>query len=106
LDPNPFGLFVGEFCRKMKSTTDALRDPIPERVLVLNVVWGLNSCYEALRTLITHQKPLPTFLQVKVYLDVALPRSRRGASPSTPAGCHAHGCTSLRTDLDSTSPSA
>jgi hypothetical protein len=46
-------LSVGEFCRKMKSMADALRDlryPVPEHVLVLNVVWGLPSSYEALRT--------------------------------------------------------
>jgi hypothetical protein len=50
-------LSVGEFCRKMKSTADALRDlgyPVPEHVLVLNVMRGLPSSYEALQTLITH----------------------------------------------------
>jgi hypothetical protein len=48
----------------MKSTADALRDlgyPVSEHVLVLNVVRGLPSSYEALRTLITHQRPPPTF---------------------------------------------
>jgi hypothetical protein len=50
-------LFVGEFCRKMKSTADALCDlgyPVPEHVLVLNGMRGLPSSYEALQTLITH----------------------------------------------------
>jgi hypothetical protein len=59
---------VGEFCWKMKRTADALRDlgyPVPEHVLVLNVVWGLPSNYETLRTLITHQRPTPTFLQAR-----------------------------------------
>jgi hypothetical protein len=37
---------------------------VPEHVSVLNVVRGLPSCYEALRTLITHQRPPPTFLEV------------------------------------------
>jgi hypothetical protein len=50
-------LSVGDYCRKMKITTDALRDlgyPVPEHVSVLNVVRGLPSSYEALRTLFTH----------------------------------------------------
>jgi hypothetical protein len=52
----------------MKSTADALRDlgyPVPEHVLVLNVVRGLPNSYEALRTLVTHQRPTPTFLEVR-----------------------------------------
>jgi hypothetical protein len=59
---------MGEFCRKMKSTTDALRGlgyPVPEHDFVLNIVRGLPSSYKYLRTLITHQRPTPTFLHVR-----------------------------------------
>jgi hypothetical protein len=49
----------------MKSTADGLRDlgfTILEHILVLNVLRGLPSSYEAVRTLLTHQQPPPTFL--------------------------------------------
>jgi hypothetical protein len=54
-----------DYCRKMKSTADGLRDlgfTILEHILVLNVLRGLPSSYEAVRTLLTHQQPPPTFL--------------------------------------------
>jgi hypothetical protein len=59
---------VGDYCRKMKSTADGLRDlgyTVPEHVLVLNILRGLPSSYEAMRTLLTNQQPPPTFLQVR-----------------------------------------
>jgi hypothetical protein len=55
-------LSVGEYCRKMKNTTDGLRDlgfTVPEHILVLNVLRGLPSSYEAVRTLLTQQQPPP-----------------------------------------------
>jgi hypothetical protein len=61
-------LSVSDYCRKMKSTADGLRDlgfTVPEHILVLNVLRGLPSSYEAVRTLLTHQQPPPTFLQVR-----------------------------------------
>jgi len=47
---------------------DALHDlgcPLPDRVLVLNVLRGLNSTYDHLRTWITRQRTFPSFLQVR-----------------------------------------
>jgi len=47
---------------------DALHDlrcPVPDRVLVLNVLRGLNDTYGHLRTWITRQWPFPSFLQVR-----------------------------------------
>ena len=49
-------LSVGEFCRRMKGMADAFHDlrcPVPDRILVLNVLRGLNSTYDHLRTWIT-----------------------------------------------------
>jgi hypothetical protein len=56
-------LSVSDYCQKMKSTADGHRDlgfTVPEHILVLNVLRGLPSSYEAMRTL-THQQPPPTF---------------------------------------------
>ena len=61
-------LSVGEFCRRMKGMADALHDlrcPVPDRVLVLNVLRGLSSTYDHLRTWITRQRLFPSFLQVR-----------------------------------------
>ena len=38
---------------------------MPDRVLVLNVLRGLNSTYDHLRTWITRQRPFSSFLQVR-----------------------------------------
>ena len=58
---------------------DALHDlgcPVPDRVLVLNVLRGLNSTYDHLRTWITRQRPFPSFLQV--WDDLVLEEITRG----------------------------
>ena len=58
---------------------DALHDlgcPVADRVLVLNVLRGLNSTYDHLRTFITRQRPFPSFLQVRD--DLVLEEITRG----------------------------
>ena len=58
---------------------DALHDlgcPGPDRVLVLNVLQGLNCTYDHLRTWITRQRPFPSFLQVRD--DLVLAETTRG----------------------------
>jgi hypothetical protein len=50
-------LSVSDYCRKMMSTANGLRDlgfTVPEHILVLNVLRGLPSSYEAVRTMLTH----------------------------------------------------
>jgi hypothetical protein len=76
---------VGEFCRQMKTKADALRDlghPVPEPTLVLNVLRGLNSSFDHLRTWITRQKPFLTFLQV--WDDLVLEEITRGPVTASP----------------------
>ena len=63
---------------------DALHDlgcPVPDRVLVLNVLRGLNSTYDHLRTWITRQRPFPSFLQVRD--DLVLEEITRGLAPGS-----------------------
>ena len=58
---------------------DALHDlgcPVADRVLVLNVLRGLSSTYDHLRTWITRQRPFPSFLQVRD--DLVLEEITRG----------------------------
>jgi hypothetical protein len=52
----------------MKTMTDSLGDlgwTVEDLILVLNVLCGLSDRYAHLRTWITHQRPFPTFLQVR-----------------------------------------
>jgi hypothetical protein len=46
-------LNVKDYCRKMKGMVDALRnlnEPVPDRTLVLNILWGMNMRYNHLKT--------------------------------------------------------
>jgi hypothetical protein len=82
-------LSVSDYCRKMMSTADGLRDlgfTVPEHILVLNVLWGLPSNYEAVQTLLTHQQPPPTFLQVCDALTLEeLTRGHQSPASTTPS---------------------
>ena len=63
---------------------DALHDlgcSVADRILVLNVLRGLNSNYNHLRTWITRQQPFPTFLQVRD--DLCLEINRGPATSPT-----------------------
>ena len=60
-------LSVSEFCHMM-GMADSLDDlgwPVEDRILVLNILRGLNDRYTHLQTWITRQRPFPTFLQVR-----------------------------------------
>ena len=50
--------------------------PVSDRVLVLNVLRGLSSIYDHLKTWITRQRPFPSFLQVRD--DLVLEEITRG----------------------------
>jgi hypothetical protein len=57
-------LSVNNYCRKMKSFIDSLADlsiDVTDRVLVLNVLRGLNKNFEHLRAIFTHVTPFPSF---------------------------------------------
>jgi hypothetical protein len=79
---------VSDYCRKMKSTADGLRDlgfTVPEHILVLNVLRGLPSGYEVMWTLLTHQQPPPT-LQVRDALTLEeLTRGHHTPASTTPS---------------------
>ncbi|XP_072147101.1 uncharacterized protein [Setaria viridis] len=77
-------LSVGEFCRKMKTMADSLGDlgwAVEDRILVLNVLRGLNERYAHLRTWITQQRPFPTFLQVRD--DLVMEELTQGIQPGS-----------------------
>ena len=61
-------LDVSTYCRKLKGMADALGDldqPIPDRTLVLAVLRGLNDQFSYMGALLKHQRPFPTFLEVR-----------------------------------------
>jgi hypothetical protein len=63
----------------MKGFTDSLTDlgiDITNRVLVLNILRGLNKNFEHLRTIFTHTNPFPSFQ--KVLDDLCLEEIQQG----------------------------
>jgi hypothetical protein len=61
-------LNVSEYCRKFKNMADALADlgsPVDDRILVLNILRGLNPRFEHLSTIIRRYTPFPSFLKVR-----------------------------------------
>jgi hypothetical protein len=58
---------VSEYCRKFKNMADALADlgsPVDDRILVLNILRGLNPRFEHLGGIIWRYTPFPSFLKV------------------------------------------
>jgi hypothetical protein len=56
-----------EYCRKFKGMADALADlgsPVDDRILILNILHGLNQRFEHLRAIIRCSSPFLNFLKV------------------------------------------
>jgi len=73
-------LSITEYCRQLKKMADdlcALREPISDRTLVLNLLRGLNERFSHLRPLIIRTVPFPAFQQVKE--DLLLEEITQGA---------------------------
>jgi hypothetical protein len=67
-------LSIDDYCRKMKGMADALADlgePIQDRTLVLNIPRGLNERFQVVSQLIPHQRPFPSFADVRADLRLA-----------------------------------
>jgi hypothetical protein len=58
---------VSKYCRKFKNMVDALADlgsPVDDRILILNILCGLNPRFEHLGAIIRRYTPFPSFLKV------------------------------------------
>jgi hypothetical protein len=61
-------LSVSEHCRKFKTMADGLADlgsPVEDRILVLNILRGLNQRFEHVCSIIWRYSSFPTFLKVR-----------------------------------------
>jgi hypothetical protein len=59
---------VSEYCRKFKNMVDALADlglPVDDRILVLNILRGMNPRFEHLGAIIRRYTPFLSFLKVR-----------------------------------------
>ncbi|XP_066381473.1 U1 small nuclear ribonucleoprotein C-like [Miscanthus floridulus] len=86
----------------MKSMADSLGDlgwPVEDRILVLNVLRGLSDRYAHLRTWITRQRPIPSFLQARD--DLVMEEHTQGVQPGSTS---APGSSSSSTALAATPP--
>jgi hypothetical protein len=61
-------LSMSEYCRKFKTMADDLADlgsPVEDRILVLNILQGLNQRFEHVGSIIRHYSSFPNFLKVQ-----------------------------------------
>jgi hypothetical protein len=61
-------LSVLEYCRKFKTMADGLANlgsPVEDRILVLNILRGLNQCFEHVSSIIRCYSPFLNFLKVR-----------------------------------------
>jgi hypothetical protein len=61
-------LSVNECCRKFKAMTADLADlsaPVEDRILVLNILRGMNQCFEHVGSIIRRYSPFLNFLKVR-----------------------------------------
>jgi hypothetical protein len=101
-------LSVSEYCCKFKTMADGLADlgsPVEDRILVLNILRGLNQRFEHVGSIIWRYSPFPNFLKVwddllfeeihmdstcpsaaptTLYTNAALPAARPPSTPSRP----------------------
>lgn len=64
---------IMEYCNKIKSISDLLANigaPVPERNLVTYAINGLSQKYAHIVTTIRHQKPFPTFIEMRSMLTL------------------------------------
>jgi hypothetical protein len=88
-------LTVSEYCHKFKNMADALADlgsPVDDRILVLNILRGLNPRFEHLDAIIRRYTPFPSFLKVRddlileeLHLDSSGPTADATALYTCPA---------------------
>jgi hypothetical protein len=88
-------LIISEYCRKFKNMADALADlgsPVDDRILVLNILCGLNPWFEHLGAIIRCYTPFPSFLKVwddlileELHLDSSSPPADATALYTYPA---------------------
>lgn len=80
-------LSITDYCRKMKAMADTLGDlgyPVRDRSLVLATLNGLNCKYDHMQTLITMQRPFPSFADMRSQLLLEeLSKAGRPTSSST-----------------------
>jgi hypothetical protein len=61
-------LSVSEYCHKFKTMADGLVDlgsPVEDRILILNILQGLNQRFEHVGSIIRRYSPFPNFLKVR-----------------------------------------
>jgi hypothetical protein len=82
-------LSVNEYCRKFKAMADGLVDldaPVEYRILVLNILWGLNQRFEHVGSIIRRYSPFPNFLKVRDDLlleEIHMDSTGTPAAPTT-----------------------
>jgi hypothetical protein len=84
-------LSVNEYCRKFKVMADGLADldaPVEDRILVLNILRGLNQCFEYVGSIIQRYSPFPNVLNVRDDLLLEEIHMDNTKPPATPTALY------------------
>jgi hypothetical protein len=82
-------LSVNEYCHKFKAMVDSLADlgaPVEDRILVLNMLWGLNQRFEHVVSIIRRYSPFLNILKVRDDLlleEIHMDSTGPSAAPTT-----------------------
>jgi hypothetical protein len=82
-------LSVSEYCRKFKTMADGLTDlgsPVEDRILVLNILRGLNQRFEHMGSIIRRYSPFLNFLKIRDDLlleEIHMDNTDPSAAPTT-----------------------
>ncbi|KAF8692258.1 hypothetical protein HU200_039863 [Digitaria exilis] len=77
-------LTITQYCQHMKKMAEeltALGCPVSDRNLVIQVLRGLNPCYDVLKVWLPRQSPFPSFM--KVWEDLLDDKVSRGLTPGS-----------------------
>jgi hypothetical protein len=81
-------LSVNEYRRKFKAMADSMADLsvlVEDRILVLNILRGLNQCFEHVGSIIRRYSPFPNFLKVQddlILEEIHMDSTRPPAAPT------------------------
>jgi hypothetical protein len=98
-------LSVNEYCHEFKAMTSDLADLstlVEDRILVLNILLGLNQCFEHVDSIIRCYSPFPNFLKVQDNLLLEEVHTDSTGPPTAPTTLHTNVASLAAKPLSST----
>ncbi|XP_019099686.1 PREDICTED: uncharacterized protein LOC109132508 [Camelina sativa] len=97
-------LSIHEYCKKLKTLSDLLANvdsPVPERILVMHMLNGLNDKFDSIINVIKHKSPFPSFSTARSMLIMEEERLKKLIRPNPSNPHHQSASDVLYTASDS-----